>query len=235
MLRAEQDRPCEMLRAVGAYSECCFLVSCIRLCSLMGCSPPGASVHGLLQARILEWVAVPFSRGSSWPRPYLLHWQADSLPLSYQGSSRWKLPSNDGRDDVAPHLFILWKLISPNITSRYLCLLSEFLPLDSISAFSTAFWIVALHHSAVTLNMTSSKMIIFSDLFYPVLLYHPAVGSCSDLWILLNTSFPHISKITESCIYSYLTTCLSFVYLHFYVQDHRRKFRHHLSGLSAIS
>ena len=29
---------------------------------------PGSSVHGILQARILEWVAIPFSRGSSWPR-----------------------------------------------------------------------------------------------------------------------------------------------------------------------
>ena len=29
------------------------------------CSPPGSSVHGILQARILEWVAIPFSRGSS--------------------------------------------------------------------------------------------------------------------------------------------------------------------------
>ena len=34
----------------------------------MDCSPPGSSVHGILQARILEWVAMPFSRGSSWPR-----------------------------------------------------------------------------------------------------------------------------------------------------------------------
>ena len=32
------------------------------------CSPPGSTVHGILQARILEWVAVSFSRGSSWPR-----------------------------------------------------------------------------------------------------------------------------------------------------------------------
>ena len=31
-------------------------------------SPPGSSVHGILQARILEWVAMPFSRGSSWPQ-----------------------------------------------------------------------------------------------------------------------------------------------------------------------
>ena len=34
----------------------------------MGCSPPGSSVHGILQARILGWVAIPFSRGSSQPR-----------------------------------------------------------------------------------------------------------------------------------------------------------------------
>ena len=37
-------------------------------CDLMDCSPPGSSVHGILQARILEWVAMPSSRGSSPPR-----------------------------------------------------------------------------------------------------------------------------------------------------------------------
>ena len=42
--------------------------SCPTLCDPMDCSPPGSSVHGILQARILEWVAIPFSRGSSWPR-----------------------------------------------------------------------------------------------------------------------------------------------------------------------
>ena len=36
----------------------------------MDCSPPGSSVHGILQARILEWVAFSFSRGSSWPRDW---------------------------------------------------------------------------------------------------------------------------------------------------------------------
>ena len=38
------------------------------LCDLMDYSPPGSSVHGILQARILEWVAFPFSRGYSQPR-----------------------------------------------------------------------------------------------------------------------------------------------------------------------
>ena len=39
--------------------------SCLTLCALMDCSPPGSSVHGILHARILEWVAIPFSRESS--------------------------------------------------------------------------------------------------------------------------------------------------------------------------
>ena len=38
------------------------------LCDSIGCSFPGSSVHGILQARISEWVAIPFSKGSSQPR-----------------------------------------------------------------------------------------------------------------------------------------------------------------------
>ena len=41
---------------------------CLTLWDPIDCSPPGSSVHGVLQARTLEWVAIPFSRGSSWPR-----------------------------------------------------------------------------------------------------------------------------------------------------------------------
>ena len=58
------------------------------LWDLMGCSLLGSSVHGGLQARILEWVAIPFSRESSWFRDQtwalcLLHWQVDSLLLNH--------------------------------------------------------------------------------------------------------------------------------------------------------
>ena len=42
--------------------------SCLTLCNPMDCSLLGSSVHGILQARILQWVAILFSRGSSWPR-----------------------------------------------------------------------------------------------------------------------------------------------------------------------
>ena len=41
---------------------------CPTLCDPMDCSLPGSSLHGIFQARILEWVAIPSSRGSSWPR-----------------------------------------------------------------------------------------------------------------------------------------------------------------------
>ena len=42
--------------------------SCPTLCSPMNCSLSGSSIHGILQARILEWIAIPFSRGSSCPK-----------------------------------------------------------------------------------------------------------------------------------------------------------------------
>ena len=42
--------------------------SCLTICNPMDGSLPGSSVHGILQARVLEWVAMPFSRGASQPR-----------------------------------------------------------------------------------------------------------------------------------------------------------------------
>ena len=55
--------------------------SCLTLCDPVDCSLPGSSVHGILQARTLEWVAISFSRGSSWPRiePGYPALQADAL------------------------------------------------------------------------------------------------------------------------------------------------------------
>ena len=44
--------------------------SCPTLCDPMDCSPPGSSVHGIFQARVLEWIAISFSSGSSQPRDW---------------------------------------------------------------------------------------------------------------------------------------------------------------------
>ena len=48
--------------AAATYNQLCLTLQ------PHGCSLPVSSVHGILQARILEWIAIPFSRGSSWPR-----------------------------------------------------------------------------------------------------------------------------------------------------------------------
>ena len=62
------------------------LQSCLTLCNPMDYNLPGSSVHGILQARILEWVASPFYRGSSQHRkifePRSPTLQADSLPCA---------------------------------------------------------------------------------------------------------------------------------------------------------
>ena len=46
--------------------------SCLILWDLMDCNSPGSSVQGISQARILEWIAIAFSRGSSWRRDWTL-------------------------------------------------------------------------------------------------------------------------------------------------------------------
>ena len=58
--------------------------SCLTLCDLLDCNPPGSSVHGILQARILEWVVIPLSRGSSWSNPDLLHCRQILYCLNHQ-------------------------------------------------------------------------------------------------------------------------------------------------------
>ena len=66
--------------------------ACSTLYNPMDWRPPGSSTHGIFQARILEWVAISFPRGSSKPRNrthVLLHWQVYSLLLSHTGSPQW--------------------------------------------------------------------------------------------------------------------------------------------------
>ena len=58
---------------------------CPTLCNPLDCSPPGSFVHGILQARILEWVIIPFSSPGTEPRSPAL--QEDSVPAEPQGKS----------------------------------------------------------------------------------------------------------------------------------------------------
>ena len=81
---------------------------CPTLCDPIDCSPPGSSVHGVLQARILEWVAMSSSRGSSRPR--------DGTGVSYVSciniwffaiSATWEALHNGGGQTVSVSLFFL--------------------------------------------------------------------------------------------------------------------------------
>ena len=77
------------------YIMWAYMLSCFShvqlLCDPVDCSPPGSSVYGISQARILEWVAISFSRGSSQPRDQthicigrqiLYHWGTWEAPIS---------------------------------------------------------------------------------------------------------------------------------------------------------
>ena len=107
------------------------LQSWLTLCDPMDCSLPGSSVHGILQARILEWVAMSSSRRSSWPRDQtqvscLLHWQAGSLPLVPSGKPQMD-PTNThfGLDFTCYYGISLGLDINHSTTILQTCLFSS--------------------------------------------------------------------------------------------------------------
>ena len=102
------------------WGGCVHAPSCLTLCDPMDCSPPGSSVHGIFQGRILEWIAIASSMGSSWPQELnshllrLLHWQWILYPrpsgksLSWVSLIKWVLPWKWGE---ATHqtLLLAWR------------------------------------------------------------------------------------------------------------------------------
>ena len=81
------------------------------------CDPMDYTVHGILQARILEWVAVPFSRGSSQPRSSAL--QVDSLPVEPP-----RTPKNTGVSSLS----LLQQIFRPRNRTRVSALQADSLP-----------------------------------------------------------------------------------------------------------
>ena len=84
------------------------LQSCVTLCDRIDYSPLGSSVHGILQARIPEWIAMSFSRGSSQLRnrthiSCFLQWQADSLSLVPPGKPKPQGMPGSPPSGVASH------------------------------------------------------------------------------------------------------------------------------------
>ena len=88
-LPTPENRAWQILSAyeITTMSACVCAQSRPTLCDPMDCSLPDSSFHGILWARILEWVTMPSSRGSSWPRDWsCVSWIAGRFLLSHWGS-----------------------------------------------------------------------------------------------------------------------------------------------------
>ena len=102
---------------------------CLTLCHPIDCRPPGSSVHGILQARILAWVAIPFSRGSCQPRDqtqvsciaggFFTVWAtAMVLPVDTYGCKSWTLKKADHQRTDALELRCWIRLLRVPWTAR---------------------------------------------------------------------------------------------------------------------
>ena len=153
--------------------------SCLTLCRHVDCSPPSSSVHGILQARTLEWIAISFSRGSSPPRDWtqVSHTAGRRFNLCTTREAQWPL-----RKAFLPLLAILWNSafrwvylsFSPLLLSSLLftaifkaCSLSRF---DFLHFFFLGmvlipvFWTnsqTSIHSSSGTLSIRSTLLNLF--------------------------------------------------------------------------
>ena len=89
---------------------CACVLSCVWPFAAPGtvCSPPGSSVCGIFQAKLLQWIAISLSKGSFQPRdetqrsnPCRLHCQADSLPLIHLGN-----PTGNHNNTMQPNWLV---------------------------------------------------------------------------------------------------------------------------------
>ena len=123
--------------------------TCLTLCNPMDCSLPGSSFHEILQARILEWVAIPFSRGSSWHRD-----QTRVSCISYNGrrilycttcTTQVQFLGRELRAEGPAHS-CLCEILNSNLPSGKLltCYQSEVKSLSHVRLLATP-WTVAYH------------------------------------------------------------------------------------------
>ena len=119
--------------AISVWLSAKLLQSCPILWDPMDGSPPGSFVHGILQERILEWIAMPSSRGSSQPLyiTSLLHWHVGSLPLAPPG----KLSGEENKNSCKFCLPQCNRVSSPS-QSPLLEMSSLWLPGSRATAFS---------------------------------------------------------------------------------------------------
>ena len=118
---------------------CLHAKSCLTLCDPVDCSPPGSSVRGIFQARVLEWVALPFCSGSSQPRDqtqvsciagrFFTIWATGEIPLDLigiircytQGHSQLKSENTNQRPFHETHIVSSLLYVNLSVTISCVC------------------------------------------------------------------------------------------------------------------
>ena len=140
--------------------------SCPTLCDPMDCSPPGSSVHGILQARILEWFSISFSRGFSWSRDwtqvsciagrFFTIWAIWEAPFSSLSGCRVThsgllrpcvVPWNSELICFCKYPCIHWEHSTLKLTSNSLHIFTVFSLQFSCSVVSNSLWPHGLQHA----------------------------------------------------------------------------------------
>ena len=147
------------------------VAECLTLCKLMDWGPRGSSVHGIFQARILEWVPIPFSRGSSQPR--------DGTCVSYIADRFFTISATGEAQLTGASLLVTFG--QRNVYSKILCFLLNFMSplcIQDARSLSDTWPVNTLSHSVscpftllciYVFNFDEIKFICFSFVACPFL------------------------------------------------------------------
>ena len=176
-----------LLQCMKVESESEVAQSCPTLSNPMDCSPPGSSVHGILQARIPEWVAIPFSRESCFC------WLYRASPSGCK--------ENNQSDFGIDHLVMSTYRVFSYVIGRR-CLLW------SVHSLGKTLLAFALLHSVLNFNRStsaSSALLVGADLDY-----------CDIEWFALETKRDHSVVFEIASKYYILESCWIWWLLHFF-------------------
>ena len=168
------------LEITAVVKMCSVAQLCPPFCDPMDCSSPSSSVHGIFQARILEWVAIYSSRGSSQTRDrtpvscFSLHWQANSLLLSHLGSPVY--PKARGNILQTPCVLLMFLRARKKLLNF---LISHYFTLSSLVNKCLVFWWSLILGSVCVVTVWED---VFSHCFCSSCILHslPTLG-LSDL------------------------------------------------------
>ena len=158
----------------------------------MDCSPPGSSVHGILQARTLEWGAIPFSRGSSRPRDWIwISHIAGSYFQSHQRSQIKKLLFRNVND-------LQLKLVKLPFELRFWCPWAD-LYCQGESCHRPLFWVSIETKPSCTCDSQVSLETLLSEIMITHIPFWTPLPSTSCLYCCCN----RLLKFSKHCIHKF--------------------------------